>query len=72
MNKLYYEVALIQRNFDVIKRFETVIFNLFQRQSQILNLNFVMSSMQTGAAAPGFNSLIAAPSVPSLISTEPI
>ena len=26
----------------------------------------------TGAAAPGFNSLIPAPSVPSLISTEPV
>ena len=25
-----------------------------------------------GAAAPGFNSLIPAPSVPSLISTEPV
>ena len=26
----------------------------------------------TGAAAPGFNSLIPAPSVPSLIRTEPV
>ena len=31
-----------------------------------------MSFDDSGAAAPGFNSLIPAPSVPSLISTEPV
>ena len=31
-----------------------------------------LSTSMHGAAAPGFNSLIPAPSVPSLISTEPV
>ena len=35
-------------------------------------INMIMKLMAIGVAAPGFNSLISAPSVPSLISTEPI
>ena len=32
---------------------------------------FIICNINTGVAAPGFNSLIPTPSVPSLISAEP-
>ena len=48
------------------------LFFLRKYASDSNNLHVTHCCLILGAAAPGFNSLISAPSVPSLISTEPV